>query len=139
MKDNESENVTALGIRCYEPQDFSTENMTVICNEVKPKFGPEEFMYNSPAGIYIGESDTFILSQLLKLNDLTPPELIAQLSGIEKNMDGQTVKDFLVCRDCIVQYLKSDDNDIADDILRDFILIFLGESIKRAEEKAKCQ
>ena len=129
----------------YWPDDKSTnivcdETYKVICTESwhpLQKFTPE---------VVIGEPDTFILRQLLKLIDMKPDELLSLLPTIEKGnvlfyqaMSDEAKKEFSEIKDFVIDDIICDDMAFAYDKLSTFVISFLGECLKKAEEKAKCQ
>ena len=122
-------------------EEFKTsDDFKVVCTEhILPpcKFSPE---------VVIGETDTFVLVQLTKLLDIAPYKLIPILSNIEKEcvvffqiIDDETKERFINCRHWMLHEFEGKDSAFAYDRLTCFILTFLKNSIKRAEEKAKCQ
>jgi hypothetical protein len=118
--------------------EFKTENlddMKIICAEhIRPNFK------SFTGGIVIGEPDTFILSQLVKLSSLEGHSLRYQLIDVDKVVFFQTMsidmqEIFLETAELTCKYLYSGDDDIAESILQDFIVVFLEDCLKRAQDK----
>lgn len=120
-------------------EEFKTENldkMKIIYTEhISPlcKFSPE---------IVIGEPDTFILGQLVKLRDLEFLEAHSLVNSIHINtsnfiffalMNENMKKIFIELREEHLSHLGYPETE---DFIIDFIIIFLEDCLKRAKDKA---